>query len=278
MKRNPGCQRKSFQCPRCNRLIGINSNTCMHCGLIRPRLYATLPILRDLLHGDTSLINGIVLLCLSLYILALMLDFRSVQITGNPFALLSPSLETLYQLGMGGIIPWQEGRWWSFVTATYLHGSILHIAFNMLWLRRIGPLVEELFGVSRFWIIYSLSGIVGAIISFWSGTFFFVGASGAIFGLLGALIFYGHNRGGTFGSSIFRQMSIWAAIGLLFGFLMPGEDNLGHIGGFGAGLLFAYILSYQEKGVQSLLHHFIATFVFLGVILCFSFMIFYFFI
>ena len=221
--------------------------------------------------------NGITLACFSLYVLALMLDITNIRITGSPLSILSPSSEALYRLGMGGLIPWQEGRWWSFITATYLHGGILHIAFNMLWLRRIGPLVEELFGASRFWIIYTLSGLFGALASFWSGTFLFVGASGSIFGLLGALIYYGRSRGGVFGSSIFRQMGLWAAIGFLFGLTMPGVDNWSHLGGFVAGLLLAWILAYNEKARQSFSQHVLASVVLVGVLICFGFMFVHFF-
>ena len=272
MKRAPGFQRKSIQCPRCHQLISLNSDVCINCGLARPGLYTSIPVLGELLSGELSFVNGITLACFSLYVLALTLDVTSIRITGSPFAVLSPSSEALYRLGMGGLIPWQEGRWWSFITATYLHGGILHIAFNMLWLRRIGALVEELFGASRFWIIYTLSGLFGALVSFWSGTLLFVGASGSIFGLLGALIYYGRSRGGVFGSSIFRQMAIWAAIGFVFGLMMPGVDNWGHIGGFAAGILLAWILQYNDKARQSFVQHILACAILVGVMICFGFM------
>lgn len=271
-KRNTDFQRKSIQCPRCNQLISIDAEVCIHCGLARPRLYGSLPILGDLITGKLSFVNGIVLFCFTTYILSLMLDMGNLQILDDPFAILSPSAEALYKLGMGGVIPWQEGRWWSLVTATYLHGGILHLAFNMLWLRRIGPLVEELFGASRFWVIYCLAGLFGALISLWSGTFFFVGASGSIFGLFGALIYYGRSRGGVFGSNVFQQMAIWALFGFIFGLLMPNVDNWGHLGGFGAGLLLAWSLSYQEKVRQNFGQHVLALTALVGVLVCFVFM------
>ena len=178
-------RRSSTPCPRCKRLISINADSCIHCGLARPKIYLSIPILRDLITGKISFVDSIVLLCLVLYVLALLLDITGLSlIGGNILNLLRPAEESLYKLGMGGRIPLAMGRWWTMITATYLHGSILHIGFNMLWLRRIGPLVEELFGASRFWIIYTISGLFGSILTTIMGTYFFVGASGAIFGLL----------------------------------------------------------------------------------------------
>ena len=143
----------------------------------------------------------------------------------------------------------------------------------MLWLRRIGPLVEELFGASRFWIIYTLAGLAGSILTTIAGTPSFIGASGAIFGLFGALIYYGRHRGGTFGTNLFRQMLIWAGILFVFGFMMEGIDNWGHLGGFLGGLITAIFLGYQEKSRQSLYHHIIGTILLLFVLVCFLLMV-----
>jgi len=270
--------RSSTPCPRCKRLISINADRCIHCGLARPKFYLSIPVLRDLITGKISFVDGIVLFCVSLYVLALLLDISGLSaISMNIFNLLRPTDESLYKLGMGGRIPMATGRWWTVITATYLHGSLLHIGFNMLWLRRIGPLVEELFGASRFWIIYTISGLSGSILTTLMGTNFFVGASGAIFGLFGALIYYGRHRGGTFGSNIFRQMLIWAGIAFLFGFLAAGVDNWGHLGGFLGGLAISALVGYKEKSRQTLYQHIIAFVLLIFVAICFIFMVIVFF-
>ena len=267
-------RRSSTPCPRCRRLISINTDKCIHCGLRKPSIYLSTPVLKDLIIGKISFVDGILLICVVLYVLALLLDFSGLSILeGGIFNLLSPAIESLNKLGMGGAIPMAHGRWWTLITATYLHGSILHIGFNMLWLRRIGPLVEELFGASRFWIIYTLSGLAGSILTTIAGTPFFVGASGAIFGLFGALIYYGRHRGGTFGTNLFRQMLIWAGIAFVFGFMAQGIDNWGHLGGFLGGLVTAILLGYQEKSRQSLYQHIFATFLLLIVGVCFVMMV-----
>jgi len=190
--------------------------------------------------------------------------------SGGLFNFLSPTPLSLIKVGAGGRFPMSAGHWWSLITATYLHGSILHILFNMLWLRQIGPLVEELFGASRFFIIYTVAGLTGSIVSVLAGTPLFVGASGAIFGLFATLIYYGWHRGGTFGSAIFRQMLIWGVIAFLFGFMARGIDNWGHIGGFIGGGLAAILLGYQERRRQNLSHHILALVALLFVLLCFG--------
>jgi rhomboid protease GluP len=147
----------------------------------------------------------------------------------------------------------------------------------MLWLRQIGPLVEELFGASRFLVIYTLAGLLGSAFSTLAGTPFFIGASGAVFGLFGALIAYGLQRGGTFGTGLFRQMALWAAIGFVFGLLVPATDNWGHLGGLVAGLLLGTALGYQERTLQKLGHHVAALLALALIIFCFVLMIFTFF-
>ncbi len=228
----------------------------------------------ELLREEVSFVNGIIIACVVLYALALGLDLPAALQGGNILSMLSPSPQSLVKLGMGGFYPLIQGEWWTLLTATYLHASILHILFNMLWLRQLGPFVESLFGPSRFIIIYTVSGVSGALVSALIGkTPFFVGASGAVFGLFAALIYYGIRRGGTFGTAIFRQMLFWAAIGLFLGFTRSGVDNLGHIGGILGGVLSAWVLGYQERQQQKLAHHLVALLTLALIIICFGMMV-----
>jgi rhomboid protease GluP len=263
----------SIPCPRCRKLVSTNTPQCIHCGLKRPGFYGSVPILGELIRGSLSFVNGIVLVCFLLFALSIALDLPNAMNFTNIFTILSPSNAVLYQLGMSGRIPWLAGEWWTLITATYLHGSVLHILFNMLWLRRTGAWVEELYGASRFIIIYTFAGLVGSATSVLAGTPLFVGASGAIFGLFGALIFYGRHRGGTFGSAIFRQVAILAVISFGFGLIMPNVDNWGHLGGFIGGLLAAFILGYEERKRQTLMMHIGAVLTLVFVAVCFAFML-----
>ena len=97
-------------------------------------------------------------------------------------------------------MPWQAGHWWTLLTAIYLHGSVLHILFNVLWIRQLGPAVEQLYGPSRLVVIFTVAGAAGLLASNLLGLPLTIGASGSIFGLLGALVAFGQKRGGAFGA------------------------------------------------------------------------------
>jgi rhomboid protease GluP len=265
---------KTTVCPNCRKILTNPSGKCIYCGFRFPRITASLPILNDLMRENISFVNSITITCGILYVLALALDLPAGLQVGGIFNMFSPSPTSLLKLGMGGYVPLLYGEWWTLVTATYLHGSVLHILFNMLWLRQLGPLVENLYGASRFFLIYTISGVMGALISALIGkTPFFVGASGAVFGLFSALIYYGIQRRGSFGTAIFRQMILWAAIALVLGFTRSGVDNLGHIGGLLGGFLCSWILDFQERSRQKLAHHLGALALLAFVAVCFLMMV-----
>ncbi len=136
------------------------------------------------------------------------------------------------------------------LSAGWLHGSLLHIVFNMMWVRDLGPAVADMFGPGRMVIIYTIAGVSGFLLSsfayaflphlpFLSGAGFTVGASASVFGFLGALVYYGRRTG----SSITRSEAIRYALILgFFGFVMRGVDNFAHAGGFFGGYLAARYL------------------------------------
>jgi rhomboid protease GluP len=136
------------------------------------------------------------------------------------------------------------GEAWRLVTPLFLHAGLLHIGVNMYSLWALGPAVERFFGRVRFLIVYLLSGICGVLLSLIMSPNASVGASGAIFGLLGALatFLYLHRAiFGQLGAMQLRQLVFVALINLGMG-LTPGIDNWGHVGGLVAGVALAWFL------------------------------------
>lgn len=268
----------TMNCPRCHRLISIQTEECIYCGLKRPKLYTSIPLLSSLARGEISFVNGIIMVCFGLYIVSIAFNLGVSSNSGNPLAILTPTPESLLRLGMGGRIPIYYGQWWTLITAVFLHGDFLHIFFNMWWLRDLGPMVEREYGPSRFLVIFVAAGLTGSILSVIAGTYFFIGASGAIFGLFGALVFYGWHRGGSFGTAIFRRTLFWAGILFLYGLVGSNVDNWGHLGGFIGGFAAAFVLRYQERLPQTLVHHIAALLTLLLLVVCFGFMLLNFFL
>jgi rhomboid protease GluP len=228
-----------------------------------------------LLRGDIKFTPQIMAVCIGMYLAVLALDVASAMANnaGIGGLIMGPTSASLRALGTSGVLSLAQGNWWTLLTANYLHASILHIVFNMMALRSLGPLVEHLFGSSRFFIIYTIAGLAGSLLSSALGTYSSVGASGAVFGLGGALIYYGWRRGGSFGQSIFRNMAFFLGINLVLGFSSRGLiDNWGHLGGLIGGALFAALLGFEEQRRESLWQHILALAALVFVVVCFVLM------
>ena len=230
-------------CPRCHKIVNANAETCPHCGQRKPGLWGATATIRKL-GLQLNFPHLITVFCGVLYLLALLLDPSAIFQTQDLLQILSPSLEASIKLGVTGTRPVTYGWWWTLITAIYLHGGLLHIFFNMMWVRQLGPVVEELFGPFRLFAIFTIAGITGFIASTFAGHAFTLGASGSIFGLLAAAIAYGQRTG----SQLFtRQFLQWAVLLFIMGFIMPGVDNWAHGGGFVGGYAAAYIFSRSSE-------------------------------
>lgn len=230
----------SVVCPSCGKLVGVNDEKCLNCGRQNPGMWGFTPLFRRL-GQDFGFTGAVIGGCVALYAAALLLDPAGMG-SGALFSLLSPTTRSLFVLGASGAIPvFELGRWWTVLSAAWLHGGLLHILFNMLWVRQLAPETAEAYGPARMVIIYTLSGVCGFLASsmvghylyflpsFLGGARFTVGASAPIFGLLGAIVHYGRRRGS---SAVGRQALSYAVVLGLFGFVMPGIDNWAHLGGF----------------------------------------------
>jgi rhomboid protease GluP len=139
----------------------------------------------------------------------------------------------------------EDGQWWRLLASTFLHIGFVHLLLNGFALFQLGPLVEAWLGGLRLLVIYFASGVAGSLTSvLWRGfqgeRGLSAGASGAIFGILGALIAFlvrRHARLRPEARALLLQFLLWAGINVVFGFTNPGIDNAAHLGGFAAGLL-----------------------------------------
>ncbi|KAB2954124.1 MAG: rhomboid family intramembrane serine protease, partial [Thermoanaerobaculia bacterium] len=239
----------SVVCPSCGRLVGVRDERCLSCGLRNPGLYGFAGALRRL-GGERTLPMLLMAGCGVLYLVSLLLT--PDLLGGRALAtLLAPGQGPLFLLGASGAVPvFGLGRWWTVLSAAWLHGNLLHIGFNLLWVRDLAPGVARLYGAGRMLVIWTAGSVVGFAASSTAGLLFrgvpvlggagfTLGASASIFGLLGALIAYGQVSGQ---SAMRRVVWGWVVAGAVFGFVVPGIDNWAHAGGFAGGWVAARAL------------------------------------
>lgn len=241
----------SVLCTSCGVLVGVNDETCYNCGRRNPGLWGYAPALRSL-GTDMGFVPFVIGTCSVLYVLTLLASRGNIGMSGL-FGFLSPSIESLFLFGATGPgLVGQFGRWWTILSASWLHGSAVHIIFNMLSVRQLAPAVAELYGPGRMVIIYTAGGVAGFALSvFWGlylppipllggGGGITIGASACITGLLGAIYYYGHRSGSSMARSYATQSIIFVLIqGIFLGGII---NNLAHIGGIAGGYAAARVL------------------------------------
>ncbi len=142
----------------------------------------------------------------------------------------------------------RQGEVWRVITYMFLHASLLHLIVNMYSLYVLGASVENFLGRWKFIVVYLVSGICGGLLSAATGSnTISVGASGAIFGLAGALLYFGYHYRTYLGEAIKKQIIPIILINLLIGYLIAGIDNFGHIGGLIGGILCTMALGIDGK-------------------------------
>ena len=195
--------------------------------------------------------------CVTLWVITLLMSGGDIR-TGNIMSALSPSTPVLFLFGASGALPvFGFGRWWTVLSAGWLHAGLLHVAMNMYWVWQMGPAITDLFGPARTVIIYTVGGVAGFALSSFAGAFlpsmpflhaagFTVGASAPLFGLIGALYHYGR----TSSSAVKQQATFIMVQAVVFGLLIPGIDNYAHLGGFAGGYFTSAFLNplTRERG------------------------------
>ncbi|MGN1387118.1 MAG: rhomboid family intramembrane serine protease [Bacillus sp. (in: firmicutes)] len=160
--------------------------------------------------------------------------FLLMEIAGS-----SESTVTLVEFGAKYNPYILQGEWWRFITPIFLHIGFLHLALNSMALFYLGSSVERIYGSVRFFFIYLFAGFAGVVASFVFTDTLSAGASGAIFGCLGALLYFGISNKQLFFRTMGMNIIVLLVVNLAFGFIMPGIDNAGHIGGLIGGFLAA---------------------------------------
>ena len=243
---------RAVLCPRCRRLVGSEESVCSWCGTARSAAWwHFIRWSKGTMTGDwlvTALISANILF----FALSLLFNTRTGG-SGTPF---SPGPVSLMLLGGTGTYPIDHfGRYWTLISANYLHGGILHLIFNLMALKQIAPWVSGEYGTSRMFTIYTVSGVLGYVVSYGAGVPFTIGASAAVCGLIGALLYFGKSRGGAYGSSVYREVSGWVISLFVFGLIFPGINNWGHGGGIIGGIVVGALVSYNGRRRENWVDH-----------------------
>lgn len=141
----------------------------------------------------------------------------------------------------------RNGEYYRLLTGIFLHGNIIHLLFNCYALWIIGTQVENYMGKWKYIIIYLFSGIMGSLFSITFSKYASIGASGAIFGLLGCILYFGYHYRVYLGSVIKSQIIPLIVFNLMFGFMLSGVDNFAHVGGLIGGVLITIALGVKYK-------------------------------
>src|SRR3954452_9278333 len=163
----------SVVCSSCGSLVGVNDERCYSCGRRNPGLWGFGPMLRRF-GNDLGFISLVVYGCSALYAAMLLMTvvLGGSILGGGIFGMLAPDFQSALAFGASGATPvFGYGMWWTVLSAGWLHGSFLHILFNMMWVRQLGPVTADIYGAGRMVIIYTIAGVVGFAVSSTAGLY-----------------------------------------------------------------------------------------------------------
>jgi rhomboid protease GluP len=193
------------------------------------------------LWGSEELIRFLITANIALYATSLLLAPQLVNTSLNPNFFLAPAVNVLVKLGASGTLPvFSQDRWWTLITANYLHGSLLHLIFNLSALRSIGKITIEIYAPSRFFLIYVLGGVAAMGASSRAGKPLTLGASGAVCALIGSMSYddWRYNKGNL--KMRVASVGVWIIFIALIGIAMPNVNNWAHAVGFASGFFLGF--------------------------------------
>lgn len=187
-----------------------------------------------------------VYIIITICIIAFFADQMTAYMITGDFGI---GLLSIYGMKNNGLII--NGEWWRFVTSIFLHGDVTHVGFNMMALFIWGKYVEALYGSIKYALIFMLAGFMGSIFSFAFTQAPSLGASGAIYGLFGALLYFRKYDKKLFNFIIGATSLVYMAVSLFSGFANSYIDNMAHIGGLIGGYLAARMIGLiSEKNTE----------------------------
>ena len=252
-----GKQEQSYEsahrmCPHCRGLISRDASVCPLCGasVKSPRARAgTTPgrVLGGLIPVPSTATSALVAANIALYGISWYLTQQSAA-PGSPVG--DTGIDGMVMVRMGakyGPLIY-AGEWWRLVTAMFLHAGLLHIGMNLWCLFDLGPTVESLFSTPKFIVFYLTTGVAGFVLSLFWNRGLSVGASGAVLGLIGALLgaTYHHGQlGKEYRSRLWQWLLFIAIIGIF-----SQTDNAAHLGGLVTGAVLGYVIPEGEPSTR----------------------------
>lgn len=261
-------------CRNCGALVGANETTCSLCGATKDLPSAaqpqTLPQGYD--HETVRFARAILTRPYIFTIVFIVANIFVFFLTMQAGAEQNPLVLVRYGAKLNALID-EQNQWWRFVTPIFLHGGVAHLLMNMYGLWVIGPYVERLYGSAKFVFFWVVTGIAGVVASYLSvqpgmhsrgalGRFLFkagdsisVGASGALFGLIGVLFVFGikfrHELPEGFKRAFGTGMLPTILLNIFIGYMIPVIDNAAHMGGLAMGALLALVVGYKRPGERA---------------------------
>ncbi len=243
---NPSYDTSHRMCPECRALIPRGTKVCPHCGIkIGPQRArggtGTPGRIMGIIPTPSSATSMLAAANVLMFVVEWFLTQRAggLSASGGLFGGIRGTVMLRLGAKFGPFI--YAGQWWRLVTAMFLHAGLLHIGFNLWVLFDLGPEVEGLFGISKFVVLYLVTGVFGYMLSLlWSPMSLSIGASGAIMGLIGILIgatFHHGHLGKEYRSMLWR----WVIYIFIFG-LFFNIDNAAHLGGLASGFVLGYVI------------------------------------
>jgi membrane associated rhomboid family serine protease len=245
-ERTPSYDTSHRMCPECRALIPRGTKVCPHCGTkIGPQRARGGTASPERIMGIIPAPTSATSILAAAIVLMFVVEWFLTQRAGGPGQSMGlfGGIRGSVMLRLGALFgPFvYAGQWWRLVTAIFLHAGLLHIGLNLWVLFDIAPEVEGLFGISKFVVLYLVTGVVGYIASlWWMPMALAIGASGAIMGLIGVLIgatFHHGQLGKAYRSMLWR----WVIYIFIFG-LFFNVDNAAHFGGLAAGFVLGYLI------------------------------------